>query len=149
MKQGLSCCLIVLLMLCGCGSRSSVVASVDNTRSKLQAISGAYLAATMKANIAPTKPEDLLPFLGDASSSEDQKRGTMRSDNDGEEFVIVWGVDLRNLGKGGLSRDVILIYEKRGKGGQRYVLKPPVDVFVIPDDVFLKSQFPKGHQPSL
>ena len=103
----------------------------------------------MKAKAAPTKAEDLLPFLGDSSASDEVKRAMTRSDNDGEEFVIVWGVDLRKLGKNGLSRDVIFAYEKRGKGGQRYVLKPPVDIFVIPDDVFKSSKFANDHQPGL
>lgn len=147
MKRRLICSVILLLPMCGCGQRS-VVGPVDQTRAKLQAISGAYLAATLKAGKAPAKPDDLLPFLGDESTSEAQKRETFRSDNDGEEFVIAWGVDFRKQGVDGLSRDVIFVYEKRGKRGQRYVLKLPSDIFVIPDDVFQKSQFPKGYAPS-
>jgi hypothetical protein len=137
----------LLLLLCGCGTRTSGGGPVDQTRSKLQAISGAYLAATMKTKTAPKKVEDLLPFLGDSSAADDVKRAMIRSDNDGEEFVIVLGVDLRKLGTNGLSRDVILAYEKRGTKGQRYVLKPPVDVFVIPDDLFQKSKFANDHRP--
>ena len=147
MKRALIYSLILLLPMCGCGQRS-VVGPVDKTRAKLQAISGAYRAATLKADRAPSEPDDLLPFLGDESTSEDQKREIFRSDNDGEEFVIAWGVDFRKQGADGLSRDVIFIYEKKGKRGQRYVLKLPADIFVIPDDVFQKSQFPKGNEPS-
>ena len=147
MIRGLICCVILLLPTCGCGAGPKNV-PIDKTRSRMQAISGAYMAATMKKNRAPAKTDDLLPFLGDATTSEEQKRETLRSDNDGEEFVIVWGVDLRKMGQDGLSRDVIMVYEKQGKSGQRYVLKPPADIFVIPDDVFKKSQFPKGHRPS-
>lgn len=139
--------LTLLLATTGCGSRGEVVGAVDKTRSKLQAISGAYVAATVKANRAPEKIEDLLPFLGEESATEAQKRETFRSDSDGQEFVIVWGVDLRKIGMDGLSRDVILAYEKVGTRGQRYVLKPPADVYVLPEDIFQKSQFPKGHQP--
>ena len=148
MNRALICCVILLLPTCGCGS-SPIVGAVDKTRDKLQKISGAYLAATTKANRPPTSTADLLPFLGEESMSAEQKRMELRSDNDSEEFVIVWQVDLRKMGTDGLSRDVIMAYEKWGKGGQRYVLKPPADIFIIPDDVFQKSQFPKGHQPSL
>ncbi len=147
MKWVLIGSVILLLPMYGCGKRA-VVGPVDKTRMKLQAIIGAYRAATLKADKAPAKAEDLLPFLGEASTSEGQKRETFRSDNDGEEFVIAWGVDFRKQGADALSRDAIFIYEKRGKDGQRYVLKLPTDIFVIPDDVFQKSQFPKGYQPS-
>ncbi len=147
MKRALICSLLLLFPMCGCGQRT-VVAPVDKTRIKLQSISGAYMAATLKADKAPAKAEDLLPFLGDESTSEEQKRQTFRSDNDGEEFVIAWGVDFRKQGADGLSRDVIFVYEKKGKRSQRYVLKLPSDIFVIPDDVFQKSQFPKGNEPS-
>lgn len=147
MKRALICSLLLLLPICGCGPRT-IVGPVDKTRAKLQALSGAYMAATLKTNQAPAKPEDLLPFLGDGSTSEEQKREMFRSDNDGEEFVIAWGVDFRKQGPDGLSREVIFIYEKQGKKGQRYVLKLPSDIFVIPDDIFRKSEFPKGYQPS-
>lgn len=146
MKRALICSLILLFPMCGCGQRS-IVGPVDKTRAKLQALSGAYRAATLKADQAPSKPDDLLPFLGDESTSEEQKRETFRSDNDGEEFVIAWGVDFRKLVVDIASRDLIFVYEKRGKNGQRYVLKLPTDVFVIPDDVFQKSQFLKGIEP--
>lgn len=147
MNRGLIFSVILLLPICGCGSGPKVI-PIDTTWSRLQAIGGAYLAATLKANRAPSKPDELLPFLGNATTPEEQKRETFRSDHDGEEFVIVWGVDLRKLGQDGQSRDVILIYEKRGKSGQRYVLKPRADIYIIPDEVFQKSQFPKGHRPS-
>ena len=79
MKRALIFSVILLLPMCGCGQRS-VVGPVDQTRAKLQAISGAYRAATLKADQAPSKPDDLLPFLGDESTSEAQKRETFRSD---------------------------------------------------------------------
>ncbi len=146
MKRALICSLLLLFPMCGCGQRS-VVGPVDKTRVKLQAISGAYRAATLKADKAPEKADDLLPFLGEESTSEEQKRETFRSDNDGEEFAIAWGVDFRKQGPDALSRDVIFIYEKKGQKGQRYVLKLPSDIFVIPEGVFQKSQFPKGYEP--
>lgn len=139
---------VLLLAICGCGPSGLIVGQVDPTRAKLQQISGAYLAATVKANRPPTKPEELLPFLGDKSTPDEEKREIFRSNKDSEEFVIVWGVDLRKAGTDELPRDVIFAYEKKGKDGKRYVLKTPTDVFVIPDDLFQKSSFPKGHQPS-
>ena len=138
---------IVLFVICGCGPSGPVIGQVDPTRAKLQQISGAYLAATMKSNSAPTKPEDLLPFLGDTSTPEEEKREIFRSDNDGEDFEIVWGIDLRNIGTDELPREVIYAYEKKGKNGKRYVLKAPTDTFIIPNDLFQKSLFPKGYQP--
>ncbi len=148
MKQTLFYCVMLISAMCGCGKQQSDEGSVDKTRAKLQAISGAYMTATMKTERAPAKPDDLLPFLGDATTSEEQKRAKLRSDNDGEDFVIAWGVDFRKQRESGLLRDAIFAYEKRGKGGQRYVLKLPTDIFIIPDDVFQKSQFHEGYQPN-
>ena len=48
MIRALICSVILLLPMCGCGSRT-VVGPVDKTRIKLQSISGAYRAATLKA----------------------------------------------------------------------------------------------------
>lgn len=146
MKRALIGCVILLFAMCGCSPRT-IVGKVDKTRMRLQAIGGAYLRATLKANKAPTKADDLLEYLGEESTPEAEKRETFRSDNDGEEFVIVWGVDLRKTGTARLSRDTIIAYEKRGKGSQRYVLKPPADASIIPEDIFQKSQFPEGHKP--
>lgn len=148
MKQTWLCYVMLISAMCGCGKHQSDEGSVDKTRAKLQAISGAYMTVTIKTNRAPTKPDDLLPFLGDESTSEEQKRAKLRSDNDGEDFVIAWGIDFRKQREDILLRDVIFAYEKRGKGGQRYVLKLPTDIFIIPDDVFQKSQFPEGYQPN-
>ena len=147
MKRALIYQFIWFLAACG-REQEPQVFPVDKTRAKLQAISGAYLAATLKADHAPTKPEELFPFLGDASASEEQKRELLRSDNDGEEFVIAWGVDFRKQGADGLSRDAIFAYEKRGKNGRRYVLRLPTDILIIPEDLFQKPEFPKGHEPS-
>lgn len=140
-------CLFLLSALLGCGSSEPIVGKIDKTRWKLQAISGAYLAATTKAGQVPQNPEDLFDFFGEESTSEEKSREKFRSDNDGEEFVIIWGVDLRKTGTSDLPRDAIFAYEERGKGGQRYVLKPPADVLIVPEDVFQKSQFPNGHKP--
>ena len=148
MKRFLIGGVLLLMSMCGCGPSAPIVGEVDPTREKLQHISSAYLKATLKTNRAPAKSDDLLPFLGEESTSVEKKRETFRSDHDGEEFVIVWGVDLRQAGTDELSRDVIFVYEKKGKGGKRYVLKPPTDIFIIPDDLFQKSSFPKGHQRS-
>lgn len=152
MKSWLSLVILLsamcLLATGGCGQREVTDAgSVDKTRAKLQAISGAYMAATLKANSAPTKPEELLPFLGEESATEEQRREKLRSDNDGEEFVIAWGIDFRKQQETDLTRQTIFAYEKKGKEGKRYVLKLPTDIFVIPDEVFQKSQFPKGYEP--
>ena len=148
MKHVVIGCVVLLWAMCGCGPSAPVIGQVDKTREKLQLISGAYLTATAKANRVPSKPEDLFPYLGDESTSEEKKREIFRSDNDGEDFVIAWGVDLRKTGTDELPRDAIFAYEKKGKGGKRYVLKPPTDIFVISEDFFQKSSFPKSHKPS-
>lgn len=148
MKRHFAGCVLLWAWCLGCGSSEPLVDKIDDTRMKLQTLSSAYFSASSKLKRAPQEPADLLPFLGAADASEETKKAYFRSAHDGEEFVIVWGTDLAELAKQGKSVDFVLIYERKGKGGTRYVLKPPIEVAQVSEEVFLKEKFPGGHKPS-
>jgi hypothetical protein len=68
----------------------------------------------------------------------------MRSESDGEEFVIHWGVDYR--GPRGFKAP-LLAYEKRGKDGRRYVLQGARTVRQVTNEEFAELPFPPGFNP--
>ena len=49
---------------------------------------------------------------------------------------------------GGNVNDIVLAYEKKGKNGARYVMKPPSYVVQMKDLEFKSAKFPPGHQPA-
>jgi hypothetical protein len=73
----------------GCGGKNDrdVTPGYEN----LRLIGAAYLEATEKLKAPPGSLNDLKPFLakhGDLAT-------LLRSPEDGEDYVILWGVDLR------------------------------------------------------
>ena len=107
---------------------------MQESSSNLMAIFRAYKAATDKKGQAPTKRADLLEFLNEAGDPEK----ILRSPDDGEEYVIHWGVNLE-------STDALVVaYEKTGRGGRRYVLRGHV-VFSLTDEELKKVPFPPGY----
>jgi len=69
----------------------------------------------------------------------------LRSPIDGEEFVIIWGVDPRTEPPmdGKLP---ILVYEKKGIGGKRYVWQLPTRIVAMTDDELRTAYFPGNHR---
>ncbi|MFM9067863.1 MAG: hypothetical protein ACKOUR_11115 [Planctomycetota bacterium] len=139
---------ILSVVLVGCGPAKPVVFPENKFEQQLQRIGAAYSQASVKLGRPPSGPEELMEFLqvtGGPSAAE-----TLRSPHDGEDYVIVWNVDFRQLAMSGANvNDVIIAYEKRGKNGTRYVMKPPSHVTQISDLEFKSAKFPPGHQPAL
>ena len=79
-------------------------ASAYTVEDRLVKTSQAYTNATIHLGRAPKGPAELRPYF-DGGAADD----ATRSPNDGEEFVILWGVDYDTLPPGltipkGLSR---------------------------------------------
>jgi hypothetical protein len=128
----------------------------------LNTIGRAYAIATEELRHPPRNKEEFLPYLkatlaeetlakeraeadepaaaGDVRKVED----VMRSESDGEEFVIHWGVDCR--GQRGLTAPV-LAYEKSGKDGRRYVLQGVRGPYLVKNEKFAELPFPPGFNP--
>jgi len=66
----------------------------------------------------------------------------LRSTRDGEEFVVVWGLDLYQQ-----SPDTIVAYERKGVDGKRLVLDVNAMVREVTPEQFARLKFPKGHKP--
>ena len=97
----------------------------------------------------PTQKRDDLLVVLQGEAGQPSPADILKSPNDGEEYVIVWGVNFRELGIKRGNVDVVIAYEKRGREGKRYVLKPPTQVIEMTDTEFKAASFPPGHTPEL
>jgi hypothetical protein len=122
----------------GCGGSPKVEGEVAISQQNLRNIGNAYVESINKKNKVPASRQDLLPYL----TGEPDK--IFRSENDGEEFVILWGVDHRTYAAAGKQLPVTG-YEKTGRGGKRLVLRVSV-IFHLTDEEFQKAPFPPGHK---
>jgi hypothetical protein len=115
---------------------------VDVSRQNLQKIGIAYARATTQLNRPPKDVNDLLPSLKEQGDTPE----ILHSPDDGEDYVILWGVDFRHPSAAG-DASVVLAYEKTGKGGRRHVLQLPAQVRLLTNDELQKAPFPAGHRP--
>jgi hypothetical protein len=127
-------------------STKPVEAKVDEARVHLQTIAAAYEFAVQRNGRPPQNLDELRPFLQDRQQPG-KTLDVLRSPNDGENYVIIWGVDYRELATQVPNPYVVLAYEKSGKAGKRYVLVRPNFVTVMTDAEFRTAPFPPGHQP--
>ncbi len=126
-------------ILAGC-SQKEVKQQRDPTEERLYKIGNAYLQSITRLGRAPTNIEEMKPELGGAVSTD-----LLRSPNDGEEFVILWGVDYATLPSQGSDPYTVGAYEKTGVNGQRYVLRFPMGVLRMTDERLKKANFPRGY----
>lgn len=140
---GLPFLMLTMLVAVGCGGGSpqTVPIQVDPTRQQLERLGTAYLLTTARLNRPPAKLDELLPALKPLGPTEQ----TLRSLNDGQEFVIVWGVELRQMKAEGNNVPVVA-FEKTGKQGQRYVLRGRDIVLQMGDAELRGSTFPAGYK---
>jgi hypothetical protein len=96
----------------------------------------------MKLNRPPANAKELLPFVQEMGKPAD----ILRSPNDGQDFVVVWGVELRKLKETGNAVPVVA-YEKVGKDGKRHVLRGRADVVLMTDGELKGAVFPSGYNP--
>ncbi len=124
----------------GCSSAPNAVPSLPASQERLLKIGSAYSQFCAKTKQAPTKPADLTPFLGPGPVPDD----AFRSADDGQPFVVCWGVDLNKPTPWAKNLPVIA-YEVTGRNGRRYVLSAMRTVAHLSDADFRASSFPPGH----
>jgi hypothetical protein len=106
----------------------------------LQQIGAAYTNATYALGRPPRDLQEFLPYLREQGAPDKIRR----SPCDGEEFVIVWGVDLRMLQARG--NDIpILAYERQGQDGKRHVLRGRSEVLLFTEDELKSAVLPADH----
>jgi hypothetical protein len=110
----------------------------NSIEDRLLKIGTAYRNAIRRLGHAPKDFQELQPSL-EGKPTED----FLRSPNDGEPLVVIWGVDFDKLPPG----YVVGVYEKKGVDGKRYVLRFPLGVKVMTDEQWKKAVFPPGYTP--
>ena len=128
--------LLGVLGLLGCSSGKPATtgpAAPETAEERLTAIGKAYLKAASRLGKPPRGAEDIKDDVEGGFTPE-----LLRSPNDNEPFVILWGVDLNKLPKSG-DAGPILAYEKRGKEGKRFVLRYPLAVAQLSEEEFSKA----------
>jgi len=129
---------------CGSGKPSSEPAA---SIGQLRTIAIAYGKATTELERPPQNKAELMLYLKDLAKGYDDPADILRSKVDGEEFVIHYGVDFRDVA--GKDADMpVLAYEKYGKDGKRAVLLFRFP-FVKTDEDFANCKFPPGYKSPL
>jgi len=140
---------VAWLLMClgglGCGSSEAppVVAAGGESYLHLRTIKSAYANATKALNRPPQNLDELMPFLKKAGDPAK----TLRSPDDGEEYKILYGVDIFDVHRED-GKLPIIAYEQRGKDGMRYVLEGN-NVRRRTDEEFKQALFPPGHKAPL
>ncbi|MEZ6142339.1 MAG: hypothetical protein R3B84_17410 [Zavarzinella sp.] len=149
-RFSLSAIAYICLTTLGCSSATDT--SEDPTQLRLQAISDAYAKFLENNRRPPNSKEELTKYLPEGISATE----VFVSPNDQEPFDIVWGVNLhQDSSVPGLVADdpemkdlppelsstsgKVLVSEKTGKNGQRFVLFTDGVVLQLDDDVFAKA----------
>ncbi len=119
---------------------------IDAGSDNLAKVGAAYMRAVQKAvdekKPLPRRPQDLDAFL----KEHGDPAALLRSPNDGEPYVILWGVNPFDPAYD--NEPVIIIYEKKGKDGRRYVISTRDGRPTSLSDVeFSNEKFPAGHRP--
>lgn len=118
------------------GCRSTDVRVVSDTYRNLKAIDAAYKKVIESSGLPPANLQELLPALKELEGEAEQ---ILRSPDDGQEYVILWGTDPY------ANPALVLAYEKTGKGGRRQVLWGG-KVWSMSAEELQKAPFPPGHK---
>jgi hypothetical protein len=128
---------VVALVSCGCSNK---VGTTPANFERLRLLTTAYVEANQELGRAPANADDLEPFL--------KKHGNpaelLRSHQNNEEFVILWGVDQRT--KDEAAGSGVIAYEKSPRKGLRYVGFSTY-VVELSEEQFRALKFPSNHNP--
>jgi len=127
---------IVMLVGCGSGDKPSAI-TTDPTIIALDKLGGAYIRGTPPPK---TKAELLSIF-----KSCNHPKELLISPSDGQEFIIVYGVELKGLKVTGAQLPIVA-FEKSGKDGKRYALRGMNTVVQLTEAELKSSVFPEGYK---
>jgi hypothetical protein len=105
----------------------------------LRGITRVYAIATRDLGRPPKNMDELKAVYAQADPDPSKY---VRSARDGEEFVVAWGVNLRNA-----PEDMVLAHERTGVDGKRMVVMLNGMVREVTAEEFATLKFPKGHKP--
>jgi hypothetical protein len=135
---------VLLAGLAGC-SPSTHVVPLTKAEKSLTSIVLAYKEAHKQLGRAPKSADELKPFLKEFGDPGE----LLVSPNDGQPFVVVWGVDPTRggpIGYKGMWQ--IIAYDQKGTGGRRAVTDIRGRPMTVPEEDFQKLTFVGQHKPS-
>jgi len=130
--------LFLTFMLLGCSSENKPsTITTDPTIIALDKLGSAYIRGTQP----PKTKAELLSILKSCNHPVD----LLISPNDGQEFIIVYGVELKGQKVSGAQLPVVA-FEKSGKNGKRYALRGMNTVVQLTEAELKSSVFPDGYK---
>lgn len=110
----------------------------------LRVIQEAYMKACQDLKRPPASRDELIKYLPPNTDVQ----AVFRSQNDGQEYVIIWGSDpFAPFDFSGTEpKPLVIGYEKEGKDGVRFVFLA-TGVQQLTAERFANANFPPGHQP--
>lgn len=132
----LAVALLAVSVGCQAEARKAPVATDTNL---LRGVVRCYAVAARDLGRPPQKMDELAAVLAPAT---DDPMQYLRSLRDGQEFVVVWGLELDNY-----SPNTILAYERTGMDGKRMVVNLNGDVTEVSSEEFEKLKFPENYKP--
>jgi hypothetical protein len=128
---------VAILSAAGCGNKRGH--ERNPTEDRLYKIGKAYLQTCFRLGRAPESFDEIKPDI-----RGDIPEDLLISPNDGEKFVILWGVDVTELSPTKEDQLTVTGYEKNGVDGTRYVLRFPISIAKMTDEELQKAGFPPG-----
>lgn len=135
-----------LVVAAASGCSAGGLSPDDEVKRDLGEIARAYdvvIAASQRPPRALDQIEKVLADLHTDGLVAAQPADVLTSPRDGQPYVIILGADL-----GASLASEILIYEKRGAEGRRYVLQMNYEVHQLTDEQFGQATFAMGHKPA-
>jgi hypothetical protein len=128
----------------GCNREPGIKPAAPDVGGQLLKIAAAYSQAMGQWQRPPGKVEELSLLI---KQNGDNPAEVLKSPLDGQEFVIIYGIDFGKLAAAGQNPTVVMAYEKMGQAGVRHVLVAPSQVRVMNATEFAAAPFPPGYQP--
>jgi len=139
-QQPVFASLLLLLFAFAAGCRKSDSGVPPPTDpGMLRGIITTYRVATRDLGRPPQNMDELKAVL--APVSKDPLK-YLRSNRDGEEFAVVWGLNLDKA-----PPDTIVAYERKGVDGRRMAVTIAGDIREVSAEEFAELRFPKDYQP--
>jgi hypothetical protein len=133
--------LIALAFLTTVGCGGGTVTNKPPDESYLRGLVRTYSTAARDLGRPPKDIEEIKAIYG---AVDPDPAKYVRSPRDGEEFVVVWGLDLDRA-----TADTVVAYERKGADGKRMVVTADSTVKEVTNDELKQMKFPKDHKPEI
>ena len=136
---------ILIIALCfttGCGKEVEEYVPPP-ARENLEVLGSAYSSYVFENGRAPSSQDDLSSILEEWQEDE---AAIFKSPRDGQEFVVIWDVDIANAELRDDSTPIIAYEKTSNEEGNRFVTNGR-ETFEVSDEDFRSLYFPAGHTP--